>query len=380
MFKKKTDLAIVNRAFWPQSPVIGGALLELAEKVAHSKHVCIITQANGNLANELKNAKRGQGVIVKACRSNSSVKSRIITRLLDGFIFMVWTLYCLIITRPKKVYVSTNPPIFIPFVVFLYCLIFRAKYFYHLQDIHPEAANIIIPLFKPVFWFLQSLDSIVMRNATGIMTLSEGMKTYIISRSQTKSPIILIDNPAFTVSASGSINKTRDIVFCGTAGRLQRIPLLLESIESYLSNGGTLDFTFIGSGIYLQEIQRMAKEFSSVSCLGFLSSKESAEIVSQHRWALLPIDDEVTRYAFPSRSSSYVASNCNILAICSENTSVADWVEKNKLGVVSKPYIESIVSHYKSIEEGDYKDRKQNCKFDYSVSCFAEKALAFIDS
>ena len=379
MVIKKNDLAIINRAFWPKSPVIGEALLKLAEEAAKSGSVCVITQSSLNISKKLMKAKRGKRVNIKACSSFSNVNSNLITRLLDGFIFMLWTSYSLIITRPKKIYISTNPPIFLPFIVFLYSAIFRAKYYYHLQDIHPEAANIIIPLNRHLFRFLSWLDSIVMRHASGIMTLSEEMKQYILSRSKTTAPILLVDNPAFIDTQITTIKKTKDIVFCGTAGRLQRIPLLLKSISEYLEEGGTLNFTFIGSGVYLSEIKKMSQKYSSVSCLGFLPSEDAAAIVGQHHWALLPINDEVTRYAFPSRSSSYVVSNCKILAICSKNTSVATWLEENKLGIVSSPDVPTIVSYFKAIEKGMCVDFNQTNKIDFSTALFVKKTLAFIE-
>jgi hypothetical protein len=375
----RADFAIVNRAFWPESPVIGEALLKLAETAAKSNQVCVITQSKKNLKTELNDARRGYEINIKSCHSYSNVNSKIPTRIFDGFVFMLWTLYSLILTHPKKIYISTNPPIFIPFIIFLYCFIFRAEYYYHLQDIHPEAANIIIPLNKLVFNFLSWLDSTVMRNATGIMTLTEEMKEYIQLRSKTTAPILLIDNPAFIEEDELKIvKKTKDIVFCGTAGRLQLVPLILNSITEYLNNGGTLNFTFIGSGVYLSKIKLMSQQFQAVSCLGFLPSQEAADIVSQHRWGLLPINDAVTRFAFPSRSSSYIISNCNVLAVCSDNTSVAKWVTNNKFGIVSKPDINSLILHFKSIENLKTNDVSIKDKTNLSTSYFVEKMLKFI--
>jgi hypothetical protein len=375
----RTDLAIINRTFWPHSPVIGKVLLELSEVAAESRSVCVITQSDRKkLSKVLSNAKRGKGVCIKACRFYSNINSNILTKFFDGFVFIIWTIYSLILTRPRKIYVSTNPPIFIPLIVFIYSSIYRAKYYCHVQDIHPEAANIIMPLNKFVLTFLSWLDSIVMRHAAGIMTLTVGMEKYIIFRSKTKAPILLIDNPAFIEKHIEAVKKSKDIVFCGTAGRFQIIPLLLESITKYLNDGGTLNFTFIGSGIYLPEIQALSRKFDSISSLGFLPSEKAANIVSQHRWGLLPINDEVTRYAFPSRSSSYIISNCSILAICSKDTSVSKWVIENKFGNVSEPNVKSIISHFKAIEREGNKEVNHSNKIDLSTAFFVKKILAFI--
>lgn len=145
-----------------------------------------------------------------------------------------------------------------------------------------------------------------------------------------------------------------DVVFCGNAGRLQRIPLLISSINKYLERGGKLRFTFIGAGIYSSAIEDLANKFSNVKYLGYQSAPIAADIVKNHRWALLPIDDEVTKYAFPSKSSSYVLSGCQILAICGLSTSVERWIEKNAVGRVCEPEEDTLVESFKSMENEVY--------------------------
>ncbi|MCK7575639.1 MAG: hypothetical protein MZV65_06945 [Chromatiales bacterium] len=83
----------------------------------------------------------------------------ILMRSLDALIFMTWVLVSLIRSRPSKIYVATNPPIVVPFIVFLYSRVFRARYYYHVQDIHPEAANVVVPLHPWMFKLLQSSTS-----------------------------------------------------------------------------------------------------------------------------------------------------------------------------------------------------------------------------
>ena len=141
-----------------------------------------------------------------------------------------------------------------------------------------------------------------------------------------------------------------------TAGRMQRIPLILAAIETYFKRGGRLDFTFAGGGIYSSQLKDFSKSFSRFHYRGLVSSSEAAQINADYAWALLPIEDDVTRFSFPSKSSSYVFSGANILAVCSENTSVAQWVNANRVGLVVKPNMESIVDIFFKIEKGAFKD------------------------
>src|SRR5690554_3752764 len=81
--------------------------------------------------------------------------------------------------------------------------------------------------------------------------------------------------------------------------------------------------SFAGGGVYAPKIEELAGKHSQVSYHGYVKPSSANRLVAEHRWAILPIDDEVTKYAFPSKSSSYLASGCRILAICGKDTAVA---------------------------------------------------------
>lgn len=360
MSKKKTDVAIINRSFWPNDHVIGEGLLQFAELVAQHHSVCVITQAENDLANRLDKEGRGKNVQIRACKAYTTSASGVVKRIAEAIFFMLWTFISLVRAKPANVYVATNPPVVVPFIVALYCRLFGARYVYHLQDIHPEAANIVIPVNKILFRLLQAIDNYTLRHAAAIITLSEDMKIYIQQRSDTRSPIHLLDNPSFEVTPVPREKRTKDIVFCGNAGRLQRIPLLLAAIHDYLERGGKLCFTFAGGGVHAPDVQTLASTYEQVKYLGVIPAPKAAELVNQHQWALLPIDDEVTKYAFPSKSSGYALSGAGVLAVCGKDTSVARWVVKNEVGIVCDANHTALVDCFFSIEN--------NMNESYSVS------------
>ncbi|WP_417539802.1 glycosyltransferase [Marinobacter sp.] len=349
MARKKTDLAIVNRSFCPGSP-IGEGLLQFGELAAAGGTVCVITQAEGDLKEELAADGRGQGIHVRACKAYTTSASGLIKRVAEAVYFMLWTFISLVRAKPANVYVSTNPPVVVPFIVAVYCRLFGARYVYHLQDIHPEAANIVVPVNGLLFKLLQAVDNFALRHADAVITLSEDMKAYIQQRSKTQSPIHLLDNPSFEVTPVPMEQRTKDIVFCGNAGRLQRIPLLMTAIRDYLQQGGKLRFTFAGGGVHAPDVEALANAYEQVDYLGFIPATDAAELVNQHRWALLPIDDEVTKYAFPSKSSGYALSGAGVLAVCGEDTSVARWVEQLEVGVVCPADHAALVKCFFSLE------------------------------
>jgi hypothetical protein len=356
MFSKKTDLAIINRSFWPIYPVIGEALLKLAEKAAaDGVNVSVITQDHVGLKTKLKNHKRGEGVNFSPCMALSNSASGILVRVLDAVFFMGWVAFSLLRLRPKKVYISTDPPVLVPFVVMLYAKLFRAEYVYHLQDIHPEATRVIVPVNRFVFFLTKWMDVQVIKNANTLITLTQQMADEVCYRVGNNLPVNILENPA--VSFEGiKIPKEKSLgfVFCGSVGRLQRIPLLIDAMVEYFSCQGKLKFEFAGGGFYSKQLESLQQRFPERFIYhGQISPKSAANLNAKYEWALLPIEDEVTRFAFPSKTSSYVFSGASLLAVCGAGNSVAEWVTDNDLGIVCEPSVEALVEMFQRIEHSE---------------------------
>lgn len=349
-------LVIVNRSFWPVYPVIGEALLRFAEQAAANNiSVSVILQDHADIRSRLAEENRGKGVSFFPVKAWTSSSSSVLARIADAVFFMLWVLCALLWLRPNKVYVSTDPPVVVPFIVMVYCRLFRVEYIYHLQDIHPEAADVVVPVQRWVFKLLRWADVLVMKRAAQLITITEQMAEYIRKRSSTSAPIHVLENPAVSFeSIELREAKLPGFSFCGNAGRLQRIPLLISAIDKYLSSGGSLKFAFAGGGVYSDQLRTLSEKYENVSYHGLVSARDAAQINADYEWAILPIVDEVTHFAFPSKSSSYVFSGAKILAICGKETSVSRWVVENSLGVAVPPDIDAVVSAFCEVERSNY--------------------------
>ncbi|GEM_PF-411766 len=375
----RSDLAIINRSFWPVYPVIGEALLRFAENAAGELRVSVILQDHADIRSKLSQQGRGKGVAFYPCKAWTTSASGIARRIVDAAFFMIWVMGVLLWTRPRKVYVSTDPPVLVPFIVMVYAKLFRASYVYHLQDIHPEATNVVVPVNTLIYRCLRWIDGLVMRQASRLITITREMADEIYSRSGTEAEVVVLSNPAVSFEGVNPVlTKRRGFSFCGNAGRLQRIPLLVDAIEQYLNAGGSLEFAFAGGGVFAPKLKKLADQYSLVRYDGLISATEAAQLNADYEWALLPIEDEVTRYAFPSKSSSYVFSGAFILAVCGEQTSVAKWVTSNRLGVVVGPEVGALANAFASIEDGtietdELDSDRAELKRGLSFECFIEQ-------
>lgn len=351
MKKRKEKLLIINRSFWPIYPVIGEALLRFAERQAEDQDVGVVLQDHAGIRQQLTEHNRGKGVKFFPGKAWSISGSGIFRRIIDAVFFMCWVLIVLLWQRPTKVYVSTDPPVIVPFIVMLYSKLFGASYVYHLQDIHPEAANVVIPVNPLIYRFFRWLDSVTMCQASLLITITEEMAEEIKKRSSTQAPVQILANPSVAFEGITVTDKQVGFTFCGNAGRLQRIPLLIDAISAYCEQGGQLPFVFAGGGVYASALKELATKYSNVTYKGLVSPTEAAQLNANYQWALLPIEDEVTRYAFPSKSSSYVYSGAFIAAICGSQTSVAQWVTQHKLGEVVAPNVANLIEFFFAVEK-----------------------------
>lgn len=358
---RRLDVAIINRSFWPVYPVIGEALMRFAEQQSLSKNVGVILQDHAGIKEHLTRENRGLGINFYPCHALSVSGSSVLRRVADAVYFMLWVFAILLLKRPKTVYVSTDPPVLVPFIVMIYCKIFRARFIYHLQDIHPEAANVVMPVQPVLFHLLKSMDSLTMRTADSLITITDQMAEQIKKRSSTKVPIKTLVNPSVSFEHVIAPDfKKAGFAFCGNAGRLQRIPLMIQAIDQYCQTGGTLPFVFAGAGVYADDLKNLAEKYVNVTYKGLVSASEAAQLSADYEWALLPIEDDVTKFAFPSKSSSYVLAGAKIVAVCSCTTSVAQWVTSNAIGVVVEPSVGSLCQFFSAIERNEYSNLQLN--------------------
>ena len=330
---------------------MGAALLGLAQRLAVNQNVSVITQSDVDIQSQLDISCWGSGLRIYQTRSRSDSSGSLPARAFDAVFFALFTFYTLLKIRPAVVYVATNPPVVVPFLVMIYCRLSRTNYCYHIQDIHPEIANLVIKMNRLVFALSQKMEKAVVRHASAVVTLTQQMKDVVKIRGSTDVTTYILANPALA-AGNEQIHRSPGFVFCGNAGRLQRIPLLTEAISLYLQRGGLLPFTFDGAGIYVEDIEKLSLLYPGVKCLGLVSAGQAAELVAQYEWAILPIEDEVTKFAFPSKSSSYVMSGANILSVCSCDTFLARWVTENGIGVNVEPVLEELVDAFFAIEKG----------------------------
>lgn len=323
------SIAIVNRDFGEHAGAIGIGLRRFAEYQASVSSVSIISTSKSK---DLIDLGKNSNIKLFLAKSLSSSGSSIAIRLFELIYFALFVMFSLIKSRPKIIYVSSNPPLIIPFFVFLFCYITKSKYIYHVQDIHPEATMLVLNMPKILEYFAKSMDRITLKNSDLVITLSEDMKKSLLKRYDCLN-IILLQNPAIVNKDNLIMTKLNGAIFCGNAGRLQNIDILLEAIEIFLRNDNSdFFFGFVGGGVFSRRICSLSKKFKRFKYYGYVSAQEAIAICSEYKWALLPIRTEVLKYAYPSKIPTYISAGCKIVSITSRDTELAKEIHDNDIG------------------------------------------------
>ena len=370
---------IITRDFWPQTAAIGDTLLALARESSLRVNTSVITMSNkaiASIANKMDD--QTYDINFHVAKPLTTSETNLLFRIFEIFYFMFFVLFYLFLKKPDKVYISTNPPLFVPFIVALFCRLFNKKLYYHIQDIHPEASKLVLNLPNFIFYLLKKLDTWTINNVEAIITLTNEMKETIANRGcQTK--VFLIENPSKTVGIDRG-NFINGIVFSGNAGRLQEMDVILPSIEQYLNDGGRLTFTFLGSGIHSKKLLEMSKNFQNFNFLGYVNGDSALKIANEHKWALLPIKGDALKYAYPSKLASYISAGCNLLCVTDTKSSLALLVKKNKIGIVVEPDVNQLINVFKQIENGYEVDNPRKNDLYITVDLAAKKLSNVINA
>lgn len=364
----------INRGFWPEYDVPGESLLNTAELLGEKNQVTVLTSSNLDVEKECLIRKRAENIKIKTMSSLSNSNSSILKRALESIIFCFWVLLNLLKIKPNYIYFATDPPLSVPFIVYFYSYIFKVKYVYHLQDIHPEATGLTVKLPSFVYDFLMKLDNKIIKRAFRFITLNKTMRNTLSGRGLDIDKCYILNN-ASIYPQSTKVKKKGTIIFAGNAGRFQNIKILTDSIQSYLIGGGNLNFIFIGGGIYSNLFDELGYKFDNVTVMKYLPANKTMEIMCECEWGILPIREDILKYAFPSKASAYIAAKLKILAICTENSAVHDFINENNNGLICESNTKAIVSKLIEIENGiDFK-----CSdLDVSMESFSLKLIDII--
>jgi colanic acid biosynthesis glycosyl transferase WcaI len=387
------NVLLIHRYFWPDTPPYAYMLKEIGQHlVDHGHEVDVFSTQPDYKGNFSVNRQLTSEVInrlnIKRLTMFKENGRSVIFRLINMFYFSLRVfVYIALSGRYNAVMVSTAPPILLAFFAALAAKLTNKKFIYHCMDIHPEIGR-ISGEFSNVFLFKLSLDSLTCKWASRIIVLSSDMKDSILSRPGLKSlnNIDLIAN--FDISNEISqvkipkklkkIDAKFRILFAGNIGRFQNLTSLLNVLQ-YLSDNPEIEFVFVGEGTEKNAL--IEKYADKLNKQLFFFPHQSVDIaraiIKDADLGLVSLSKDIYKYAYPSKTMTYLAEGCPILSFVETSSELSKLVLNEHIGIVATPEnLQELAIKINDLAHsvGKQKEMKLNAKR-VSESCFSKSLI-----
>ena len=344
---------LAHRYYWPDTAPYGRLLKPLATGLAAAGMDVTIfsTQPFYGAAGRqtrLPIRSREDGVRVIRSRWIGSRGQRQLVRLSADLAFVVALAWHLMIRkRYDLVTVSTSPPVAAALAVRLVSRIRGSTMIYHCQDLHPEAAIAGGVLKRNrLAKLLQCLDSWTCARAERVVVLSADMRDGLAQRGLGTGKVTVLQN--FIVPAPPNTDVIEIgwkkapgsflVLFAGNLGRYQGLESIMAAAE-LLQDRRQIHFVFVGEGVLLPELLARAGKMRrcNVSLLGFQPQPILDQLLAQADAALVTLKPGMHRYCYPSKTQTYLAAGCRLLAAVDEPSELATMIRARQLGEVCPP-------------------------------------------
>jgi len=262
------------------------------------------------------------GMVVHRLSLLRETGRHVIFRLMN-MVYFPLRIFLFILLKGKFdiVMASTAPPVVVGLAAAAGTKVTGAAFFYHCMDIHPEIGR-ISGEFRNVLVFnvLRSLDGISCGIAKWVIVLSEDMRKSLLARPGFGRDNIRIinnfsmpghDDPSVAESDLLKNPDTFRVIFAGNIGRFQ-------GLEAFVVNkraGGAENIKFLP-----HQPVHVARKMIADADLGIVC-----------------LTREIYRYAFPSKTMTYLEEGCPLLVSAERDSELVRFVESSNVGKWVKP-------------------------------------------
>lgn len=332
-------IGIVNRYFWPEHMLVN----EIAKWLAEEGHSVDVLTGQPDYHPEVRHKSRPRVEVwhkvkirrIAAFRDSGRGALRNLNSLL--FVFLA-ALRIAFGPKLDVVWCTSIPPVVQPLLLRVASSFRRTKFVFFVQDIYPEIAT-ASGMMKPsrVSTILRKLDNWTLARADVVVTLSADMVKSIHDRGVHPQNLRIIGNFA-PVGTTGP--KLRDrislpvrFVFAGNIGRFQNLDALIEAFSLVDENQAVLEM--LGNGREKARlVQKVAERgIRSVKFHDHLPVNEAFEFTAACDVGIVSLTPGIYRYAFPSKTYSYLAAGLPLMAIVEKQSELAQTIVQRGIGV-----------------------------------------------
>ena len=247
---------------------------------------------------------------------------------------------------------------------------YKSRIIYNVQDVFPYNAVYSGKLGTDslIFKMFARLQCYAYKHSDSIITISDDIKELLIEEGTPKNKIEVIYNwsyqdEPYNITDFSPVSHIFNfayfnVVYAGNIGVMQNVDIVLEAAR-LMKNDRNFWFHIIGDGVYKENLEKKAKEYSieNISFWPMQSAELAPVIYSVADVNVIPLAKNVYKTALPSKTATCLASGKPIIFAIGEDSKFGNLVRNetnNKVIDTDKP--EELVKAIKSIRGKEKRD------------------------
>ena len=342
----------VHRYFWPDTPPYASILRSIAESWSDLGHEVHVLSSQPSYKSETFISKKPEleylnGLQIRRLNIPPEKRLKGISRLINILRFSASVFFYILSKKPYDlIMASTAPPVLLSAAASLGAKLTKANFIYHCMDIQPEIGKISGEFkHKCLFNFLRLIDTLVCKSSCRIVVLSSDMKKSLYDRKRCKNiSVEIINNFNFqdyedTVeSLPTGLSKKKGVfrvLFAGNIGRFQGLEAFVEAMR-YFRERQDIELVFLGEGAAKNKLVEICRNYSlqNIKFYGHRPLSVAKQIIKSSDLCLVSLAAGVERYAYPSKTATYLSLGCPLLVRVGRNCELTKLVEENGIGEV----------------------------------------------
>jgi glycosyltransferase involved in cell wall biosynthesis len=286
------------------------------------------------------------GVKIRRVRLLPERKRFFIGRLLNSLFFLARAVgHACLRRRYDLVLANAHPPLLAGGALWLINRLVRKPYVLHLQDIHPECLRVVGKLRDGAAYRLaRRLDAQWCRRAARLVTLSDDMADSLAARGLDRRQMAVINNSPLPVEkTAGELpplladgDQRPQFLFAGNVGGFQALDLVVEAARQ-LARRREFRLVFLGAGVAKARLTAAAGDQlgRTIHFLPHVAPETAVAAMRRADFGIVSLAPEAYRYAYPSKSMTYLAAGCPVVAVVEPASQLARTVRERQLGYVA---------------------------------------------
>jgi glycosyltransferase involved in cell wall biosynthesis len=353
-------ILIVYRHFWPDSPPYASMLRTLGRSLADDGHDVTIwaEQPCYKSADRNTRAPRREqldGIAIERMPLIPGARRFAPLQIVDKIAFPLRAVIKALWRRLRGdrydlVWTATIPPIAAGLAGRVIADLFGARFLYHCQDLYPEIAG-HTGLWRRgglTYRIAETIERRTRRRADLLVTLSEDMADTVREMAEPKR-LAVINNfmledfsksgldrsPALPVATAPRNDGKIQIIFAGNLGQFQGLEAVVDAMRLIEQSRPDLELVLMGEGKALPGLRERAAGLANVRFEPHRPFEDAQRLIATADVGLVSLEPGIYRYAFPSKTLTYLGLGLPILAIVELESKLAESIRQDELGWVA---------------------------------------------